>query len=58
MCAMTRPKKIIMLILVALTLMVFSVTAVYGASALNVKAYPGVTILYNGKQLTDAAGHH
>jgi cell division protein FtsB len=54
MCAMTKSKKITMLILVALTLMVFSVSAVYGASALNVKAYPGVTILYNGKQLTDA----
>ena len=51
---MTRSKRITMLILVALTLTVFSVSAVYGANALNVKAYPGVTIIYNGKQLTDA----
>lgn len=51
---MTKTKKITMLILVALTLLVFGATAVYGANVLTVKAYPGVTILYNGKQLTDA----
>ncbi len=51
---MTKKKKVAMLLLVVLTLAIFGASAVYGASALTVKAYPGVTIFYNGKQLTDA----
>lgn len=50
---MTKPKKITMLILVAVIVLAFGATAVAGANALTVKAYPGVTIFYNGKQLTD-----
>jgi len=50
---MTKTKRVTMLILAAVTLLVFGATAVYGANALTVKAYPGVTIFYNGKQLTD-----
>jgi len=51
---MTKAKKTIMMILVAMALLVFGASAVYGANYLTVKAYPGVTIFYNGKQLTDA----
>lgn len=41
---MTKAKKTIMMILVAMTLLVFGASAVYGANYLTVKAYPGVTI--------------
>lgn len=51
---MTKTKKITILILAVVTLLVFGATAVYGANVLTVKAYPGVTIFYNGRQLTDA----
>lgn len=51
---MTKPKKIIMLIVAAVMVLAFGATAVSGANVLTVKAYPGVTIFYNGRQLTDA----
>lgn len=50
---MSKTKKIAILILTVMTLLVFGATAVVGANALTVKAYPGVTIFYNGRQLTD-----